>query len=136
MHARIRTWGPLLAAFCAMFVGACDTGFGQPCTLPKTEEFRLACSQAGVDPNAPDAGINDVQSESKASCAVRDYAGCETRVCLVYRGSSPFCSEPCLEDGDCESKLCRPLLGDPALQGADICKNTECYCVRKGDEAS
>ncbi len=123
----------VLGCLAALLVTGCDTGFGQPCTLPKTEEFRRACNPAPKDPNM-DAGINEVQSESKASCAVKNFAGCETRVCLVYRGSSPFCSESCVDDGDCESNLCRPLLGDPNLSDPDICQRTECYCIRKGDQ--
>ena len=121
----------ILGGLAALLASGCDTGFGQPCTLPKTEEFRRACNPP-VDDGA-DAGMNDVQSESKATCAVKNFAGCETRVCLVYRGSSPFCSESCVADGDCESNLCRPLLGDPSLTDPDICKRSECYCIRKGD---
>ncbi len=129
MRVSIVTLGVVLAALST----GCDTSFGQPCTLPKTEEFRRACNPAPVDDDA-DAGLNEVQTESKASCAVKNYAGCETRVCLVYRGSSPFCSEPCTTNSDCESNLCRPLLGDPTLAGEDICQNTECYCIREGDQ--
>lgn len=128
---RIQTRTAALLSFMACFAAAallagCDTGFGQPCTLPKTDEFRQACNPAEVDPAAED---EDVQSESRASCAVKNFAGCETRVCLVYRGSSPFCSEPCLADDDCEgSAVCRPLLGD-----VECAEGVECYCVRKGD---
>ncbi len=116
-------------------VGTClmpHDGVGTSCTLPKTEEFRRACNPAPRDPNR-DAGLNEVQRESKASCAVKNFAGCETRVCLVYRGSSPFCSETCATDDDCASQLCRPLLGDPNLSDPNICERTECYCVRRGD---
>ncbi len=128
MRVTIAIFGALLGVAAT----GCDTSFGQPCTLPETEEFRKACSPPPKDPNA-DAGINDVQSESKASCAVKNFAGCETRVCLVYRGSSSFCSESCVTNSDCESDLCRPLLGDPNLSDPDICERTECYCIRKGD---
>lgn len=119
-------------------VGAlgCDTGFGQPCTLPKTEEFRRACDPA-PDQSA-DAGESGVVKDSKPSCAVKNYAGCETRVCLVYRGSDSFCSEPCRADNDCEgSAVCRPLFGDTDLDPAACTPSDgftpECYCVKKGD---
>lgn len=122
----------LLAGGATLVVAAtgCDTGFGQPCDLPKTEEIRAACNPAEVD-NEDD----DIQRESKASCALKNYAGCETRVCLVYRGSSPFCSETCKADSDCEgSAVCRPLLGDADCSADDQSGFApECYCVRKGD---
>jgi len=114
----------------------CDTGFGQPCSLPKTEEFRRACNPVAADENQEDAGPNDPSQESRASCAVKDYAGCETRVCLVYRGSSSFCSEACTTSADCEgSAKCRTLLGDDDPDEVpDACEGfRECYCVRKRD---
>lgn len=129
----------LLAGGALTATSGCDTGFGQPCTLPKTDEFRRACNPAPEDPNAEPAGENDIVRDSKASCAVKNFAGCETRVCLVYRGSDSYCSEPCRKDNDCEgSSVCRPLLGDTDLEG-NVCEGTdagvlpECYCVKKGD---
>ncbi len=80
-------------------------------------------------------GDNVVIMDSQASCAVKNFAGCETRVCLVYRGSNPFCSESCSQSSDCEgSAECRPLIGDTDLDVA-ICQEQRdaCYCVRKGD---
>ncbi len=135
----VQTGRLVLGLSAVVVLGAgCDTGFGQPCDIPKVEAFRRACSPAPSD--GADGGTSDIDRESKASCAIKNYAGCETRVCLVYRGSSPFCSEPCQADGDCEgSAVCRPLLGDTDLDSA-ACTPTEgftpeCYCVRKGDLA-
>lgn len=117
----------------------CDTGFGQPCELPSSPEIRTACEEG--EPSV-DAGMgnNEVVTESKPSCALKEYAGCETRICLVYRGSSPFCSVKCDNDADCEGgAVCRPLLGDADEAGGDPCApddsgfNPECYCVRGGD---
>lgn len=117
----------------------CDTGFGQPCELPSTPEIRTACEEG--EPTA-DAGMgnNEVVTESKPSCALKDFAGCETRICLVYRGSSAFCSTKCDTDADCEDGVvCRPLLGDADQAGGDPCApdgsgfNPECYCIRGGD---
>lgn len=126
----------ILCGLSILFIAGCDTGFGQPCTLPNTEEFRLAC-QVGEDQSKGDAGI--VQ-ESLPSCAVKNYAGCETRVCLVYRGSDSFCSQPCTSKADCEgSSECRPLIGDVDQSSEEELKElctdgfTECYCVRAGD---
>ncbi len=113
----------------------CDTGFGQPCELPKTPQIRQACEEGS---DGADAG-EGVITESKPSCALKNYAGCETWVCLVYRGSSPFCSEACQTDDDCEgSAICRPILGDSdldptACQASGDGFSPECYCVRKGD---
>ncbi len=119
----------LLLSLASLWIG-CDTGFGQPCSLPETEEFRRACQPSEVEGN--DAGISVA---SKPSCAVKNFAGCETRVCLVYRGSDSFCSEPCKDKSDCEgSAECRPLLGD-SEQDSNICDDgfTECYCIRAAD---
>jgi hypothetical protein len=118
------------AAVTVLAVGCRDTGFGKPCHLPQSESFRAAC-----DP-APQGGDSNIHEESKASCAVNKFAGCETRTCLVYRGSSAFCSEACTEDGDCDSDLCAPLIGERPASSEELkqtCLNTDCYCIRKAD---
>ncbi len=112
----------------------CDTGFGQPCAIPKTEAFRQACEESANPDMEEDK--NEIMMSSTASCAINNYAGCSTRVCLVYKGSAPICSVPCTADNDCEgSALCRPLLGDPQNETelAEACASQPCYCVRKGD---
>lgn len=134
-----------LAAFAGLALlaaGCADTGFGQPCTLPKVDEIRRACEEGDAPPvSDPD----QPQFSTKPSCAVRNFAGCETLVCLVYRGSDPFCSESCTcEAGKCkgpgadttceENAPCLPLIGD-IDQDPDLCASDEgdCYCVRKAD---
>ena len=121
-------------------VAGCDTGFGQPCALPKSEDFRRACNPAPEIDDGVDAGENEPTMESKSSCAIKDYAGCETRICLVYRGSSSFCSETCERNDDCEGEAqCRPLLGDDEPEAVCVpdpmtgAPQAECFCVRKGD---
>ena len=129
-----------IVAMASMVVNlGCDTGFGQPCAIPKTEAFRQACEES-ADPNSED-DENSIMMSSTASCAIRNYAGCSTRVCLVYKGSDPICSELCSADSDCEgSALCRPLLGDTYVEGVtcnpEMGGSSECYCVRKGDVRS
>jgi hypothetical protein len=122
----------MLVALGAVFgLSGCETDFGQPCELPQTKEFRQACDPVADQSEEDDE--NAVQTQSKASCAVRNFAGCATRVCLVYRGSEPFCSEACVTSEDCEgSAICRPIIGDQSISG-NICEQTECYCVRSGD---
>ncbi|MCA9525700.1 MAG: hypothetical protein KC549_05305 [Myxococcales bacterium] len=142
MRVRFKTGEQPAGAF-ALAVGlivlggttGCDTGFGQPCDLPKTPQIRQACQETNDQADAGDG----IQTASKPSCALKNYAGCETRICLVYRGSSPFCSERCSGDSDCEGNaVCRPLLGDLDLDQT-ACQATgdgfvpECYCVRQGD---
>lgn len=118
----------------ALGLWGCDTGFGQPCDLPKTPQIRQACEENTTGADAGDG----IVTESKPSCALKNYAGCETRVCLVYRGSSPFCSQACKTDDDCEGAVCRPILGDSDIDPT-ACQATgdgfapECYCVRRGD---
>lgn len=128
----------LLTAVAAGTIG-CDTGFGKPCKLPKSPAFRAACEQTTGATTADAGAENEIAQQSAASCAVKDYAGCETRVCLVYQGSDSFCSEECETDDDCEgSARCRSLTGGTGNPLVD-CKTVpgqvppECYCVRKGD---
>lgn len=130
-----------LAGFSGLLLfggAACDTGFGQPCELPRTPQIRAACEESA----AADAGAgeNEVVTESKPSCALKNFAGCETRICLVYRGSDPFCSTECTTDSDCEGgAVCRPILGDSDSAEGNPCTpdgsgfTPECYCVRGGD---
>ncbi|MCA9539865.1 MAG: hypothetical protein KC620_13300 [Myxococcales bacterium] len=119
-------------------LSGCENTFGEPCTLPTSEEFRRACDPAASEEESDDE--NRVRMDSKASCAVKNFAGCETRICLVYRGSDSYCSERCEADEDCQgSAVCRPLIGDKDLE-PDICTPSgnfipECYCVKSGDAA-
>lgn len=127
----------LLPAF-GLLASGCENSFGQPCTLPKTEQFRRACSATVSEEPAEEAGETDVQMESQASCAIKNFAGCDTFICLVYRGSESYCSQACQTDDDCPgSALCRPLLGDTDLDETPCVSEdgfpTECYCVRAGD---
>ena len=128
----------LLPVASVLVVGTgCDSGFGQPCAIPKTEAFRQACEEsANPDPDNDDE--NSIMMSSSASCAIRNYAGCSTRICLVYKGSDPICSVQCASDSECEgSALCRPLLGGTYVEGVtcnpEMGGTSECYCVRKGD---
>ena len=109
-------------------VAGCSTGFGEPCEVPRAESFQNACFSPDIQ---DDETESDVEQQTVSSCAIKNYAGCSTRVCLVYRGSDAFCSEPCKTDGDCEgSAICAPMYGEPS--GSNEC-NGECYCVRQGD---
>lgn len=134
------TLAALLISALGLVSSGCETTFGEPCTLPKTEQFRRACSPVPAeDDGEANDGENAVVQESQASCAIKNFAGCETRICLVYRGSSSYCSEACTADSDCPgSAVCRPMLGDTDLEGnpcepSDDGFPTECYCVRAGD---
>ena len=127
-----------LLGLSTLALAACDTGFGQPCSIPETATFRQACEEEAVSEEEMDD--NSIQMSSTASCAIRNFAGCSTRVCLVYKGSDPICSVECTQDSDCEgSALCRPLIGDTStyVDGKDCNPDEggrgECYCVRKGD---
>ena len=109
----------------------CSTGFGEPCEIPRSQNFQQACFDA-ADPNSEmeESGSN-LEQMTVSSCAIQNYAGCSTRTCLVYRGSEPYCSERCAADGDCEgSAVCRPIIGQ--YSGEGTCMG-ECYCVRQSD---
>ncbi len=122
--------GSVALALIALAAAGCDTGFGKPCKLPKSPSFRAACSQSAED---TDAGAGST-SKSHPSCAVKEYAACETRVCLVYQGSSSYCSETCETDDDCEgSARCRSLTGGTDCVPKAMQVPPECYCVKKQD---
>lgn len=95
-----------------------EGAFGQPCELPDNQTIRLAC-------DGPEA-----------SCALRNFVGCDDSVCLVYRDSAPVCSVECESDVDCDAGAsCRSLLPQDS---ADRCQpddgfDSECYCVRNAD---
>ena len=59
-------------------------------------------------------------------CAVQNYAGCETRLCLVLeRDGTGVCSHACSVDAPCAAALsCETPLGQACEAGAP-----ECYCV-------
>ena len=140
-----RRWFSACIAFLLLQSG-CSTGFGDPCTVPQTPQFRQACNTISDD--VEDDG-SAIETQSSASCALENFAGCETRVCLVYRGSSAFCSLRCQNDGGCEGgAVCAPLLGnvgrdccDPAVREAPESRErcagflpgVACYCIRESD---
>ncbi|MBV72305.1 MAG: hypothetical protein CMH52_13355 [Myxococcales bacterium] len=137
MTQRFQRWIVFFFTVGIFGIVGCDSGFGEPCAIPKTEAFRQACedSAGGQDESEDETSI---MMSSTASCAIRNYAGCSTRVCLVYKGSDPICSTTCNADGDCEgSARCRPLIGDEYVDGVtcnpEMGGTNECYCVRKGD---
>ena len=137
-RSKMTNWTLLLVSLMALLLSACDTGFGQPCSIPETATFRQACVE-GVE-STEDMDENSIQMSSTASCAIRNFAGCSTRICMVYKGSDPICSMECRKDADCDgSALCRPLIGDTTTYIDDETCNperggsSECFCVRKGD---
>ena len=140
----------LMLVFISVFASySCDTGFGEPCTLPEGDAVQQACSSPPVE-NGDDSGTS--QSAS-ATCALDNFPGCSTFLCLKYRGSSPYCSLRCESDAQCDGGKCCPLVGDcggnasapsnpapmmsvdPAMPAAanNTCANEDCYCIRTGD---
>ena len=133
----------------------CDTGFGQPCEMPASVEVSSACTP----PPASDTGENEGTEQTyKVTCAVDNYPTCSTMSCLVYRGSSPYCSQRCSSNNDCfGSGICCPLFGEcntsisvpmtmepvagqpmtPAapVAAASSCgePGNPCYCIRQKD---
>jgi len=133
----------------------CDTGFGQPCELPASPEVSSACQPP------PMANVVDEQGTEqtyKVTCAVDNFPTCSTMSCLVYRGSSPYCSQRCTNNSDCfGSGVCCPLFGEcrtsvtpppmsmmpiagqpvtpaaPAAGSACGEPGNPCYCIRQKD---
>ena len=126
---------------------ACDTGFGEPCSLPAGDAIQEACSSPEVE-EGTESGTSQFAS---ATCALDNFPGCSTFLCLKYRGSNPYCSLRCQSSAECGGGVCCPLVGDcranqasvannmsvepSAMMSApnDQCVNGDCYCIRSGD---
>lgn len=121
----------------------CDTGFGEPCTLPKGDVIQQACSAPAV----AEGDESGTTQASSATCALDNFPGCDTFLCLKYRGANPYCSQRCQDDTACSGGHCCPLSGDckaissnPAMNMSidpattNPCANgTECYCILSAD---
>ena len=128
----------------------CDTGFGQPCTLPQSEQLNAVCNE----PPSTNEEEEGAEREFKATCALDNFPTCETQSCIVYRGSPSYCSMRCAGDSDCQGQgTCCPLFGEcqgnvnaptgptggaPGAQmslPASACGDglSPCYCIRKAD---
>lgn len=134
----------ILLSLSLLTLNACDTGFGEPCTLPSGDAIQEACSSPAVE-EGTETGTS--QSAS-ATCALDNFPGCSTFLCLKYRGSNPYCSLRCQSSSECGGGVCCPLVGDcfanqsasmsldpsTMMSGAnDQCVNGDCYCIRSGD---
>ena len=133
----------VLYIFC---FNACDTGFGEPCTLPKGDAVQQSCSSPPVE----QGDENGTTQSASATCALDNFPGCSTFLCLKYRGASPYCSMRCESSAECDGGVCCPLLGDcQGNQGGENmsvdpntmmsmpnngqCVGEDCYCIRSGD---
>ena len=129
---------------------SCDTGFGEPCTLPAGDAVQQACSSPPVD----NGDENGTSQSASATCALDNFPGCSTFLCLKYRDSNPYCSLRCQNSSQCDGGVCCPLVGDCNAQqsnappvnmsvdpnmpmnvaSGDPCANgQDCYCIRSGD---
>ena len=93
----------------SLLSSGCDTGFGEPCSLPQTSQFKESCQKTTA---ARSEDENNPEQEFKATCAVDNYPTCQTFSCLTYRGSDSYCSMQCTTNADCEGGCCCPLFGD------------------------
>lgn len=125
----------------------CDTGFGQKCTLPEGDAIQQACSA----PQVEDGNEGSTTQTASATCALDNFPGCDTFLCLKYRGANPYCSLRCQTSAECGGGVCCPLVGDcranvggsnmstssdpmMSIPSADPCANgADCYCIRKSD---
>lgn len=129
-------------------LSGCDTGFGQSCTLPEGDAIQQACSA----PQVEDGSEGSTTQTASATCALDNFPGCDTFLCLKYRGANPYCSLRCQTSAECGGGVCCPLVGDcrantggssmsnmadPAMMSmpsTDPCVNgADCYCIRKSD---
>ncbi len=115
---------------------ACNTGFGEPCKLPQTDNVKQACQPPANMSMTEEDDENQATQELKTSCAIENYPVCETQICMIYRNSSPFCTMRCQADGDCEGGLCCPLFGECNETTTASCADgtNTCYCIRKADK--
>lgn len=69
---------------------ACETSFGDSCSLPDAQQIKLTCSYA-------DAG----GSGSSGTCVYRTAPDCTSQICATHLSSPSFCSETCDADTPC-----------------------------------
>ena len=140
----------LLALCCLLGLGSsgCDTGFGEPCTFPEVDSIQEACSAPAVENNDE----NGTSQSASATCALDNFPGCQTFLCLKYRGAQPYCSLKCENSSQCSGGVCCPRLGDcranssgggessdpsqqMSVESSDPCADgqEECYCIRQID---
>jgi len=129
----------------AVLLSGCDTGFGQRCTLPKGDAIQQACSA----PQVEEGNEGSTTQSASATCALDNFPGCDTFLCLKYRGANPYCSLRCQTSAECGGGVCCPLVGDcrantggagmstdpmMSMASVDPCTNgADCYCIRKSD---
>ena len=82
--------GGVLCAF-VIVLGACSDDFGTPCNFHSSSEIEEYCGSTTTEAGNP----------STSTCVDPINADCESRVCVIYQGSSAFCSKHCAEDGNC-----------------------------------
>ena len=87
----------LLILMSLLILNACDTGFGEPCTLPAGDAIQEACSSPAVE----EVSETGTSQSASATCALDNFPGCSTFLCLKYRGSNPYCSMRCQTNSDC-----------------------------------
>jgi hypothetical protein len=139
----------LVSILSLLCFNACDTGFGEPCTLPNGDAIQEACSSPPVE----QGDENGTTQSASATCALDNFPGCSTFLCLKYRGANPYCSLRCQSSGECDGGVCCPLVGDcrasqaggvnnmsvdpnamMSMSSNDQCANAgDCYCIRSGD---
>lgn len=123
----------------------CDTGFGQSCKLPEGDVIQQVCSA----PQVQEGDEGNTMQSANATCALDNFPGCDTFLCLKYRGGNPYCSLRCNTSADCGDGICCPLVGDcrgntggdamlmsmdpQASATQNTCANDDCYCIRKSD---
>ena len=71
----------------------CSDDFGTPCELPRSPEIVELCS-----PQQDEQG-----NRSQATCIDPINPDCQSRLCVQFEGSDPFCSERCEDDAQCPS---------------------------------
>lgn len=83
----------LLLGFSSLvFTGCADDLYGQ-CTI-----------------DSEDLWLRECATGENTSCIVEEQLECQTRTCGRYRGSTPFCTIECTEDGDCPNGECREFV--------------------------
>ena len=89
----------LAAVGFSLTFAACETSFGDECSLPDAQQIDLSCGYA-------DAG----SSGSSGTCVYRTAADCTSRICVTHLSSTPFCSQECDGDDACpENATCIPV---------------------------
>jgi hypothetical protein len=82
--------GGVLPVFALLMIGCADD-FGTACRFPQSPAIELYCGSE----------TDQQGNESVSTCIDPINPDCDSRLCVSFQGSAPFCSQNCTVNGNC-----------------------------------